>query len=216
MSLESFSGFDNIGPMNESAFEAFKERMAAAAAQIAAIKKEESKQKQKEEELIKILLQFIKTSQKSELVLLISRALEQNLPANFILAIIVLSNPELQTKEINPLQLANPESSTSLTFFQEDQSLPLKIRIALDIWLKGLLYQGNESPQKLLKTAYELPPEEIKTILIQLTAFVLDDFFTQNQKTEPREKLTDFSNFLIKGILIKVKETLEARPLLGD
>ena len=96
MALESFLGLDGGEGMDEGAFEAFKEKMRAAAAQIAAIKKEEKKARKKEDELLKILLKFVKSSHNTELVLLISRCLEQNIPAHFILSIVVLGNEEIQ------------------------------------------------------------------------------------------------------------------------
>jgi hypothetical protein len=244
MALENFTGFDTGEGMSEAAFEAFKEQMKAAAAQIAAIKKEEKKRKQKEDELLKILLKFVKTSSNRELVLLISRALEQNLPANFILAIIVLGNKEIQESLKSFLMLKAGEDAMkepkndqadftkSLTFFREDETLPLKVKIELDAWVKELMAQAEETPQKLLKTAYdiefiELTDEDtsfddkkyqekktIKTVLIQLIAFVLRDFLEQYTIQTPYEKLTTFAEFILKGILTKTEESLSGRKLL--
>lgn len=268
MSLESFIGFDQGEGMSEAAFEAFKERMAAAAAQIAAMKKEEGKQKKKEEELLHILLKFIKNSQKKDLVLLISRVLEQNVPANFILAVILLGNEDIQAEVGRFLQIearrfaAGPDPQTvategsegplphsssypthdelppssdhSLTFFSsEDQTLPLKIKIELDNWIRDLLFQAGENPQKLLKTAYDIQmielekeydfeeskyeeKKEIKVVLIQLLAFIIRDFLEQHDIMESYEKLGDFARFILTGILNKTQESLDNRKLLGD
>lgn len=220
MALEQFIGFDQGEGMSESAFEAFKDQMKAAAAQIAAIKKEEGKQKKKEEELLKILLKFVKTSSKTELVLLLSRVLEQNIPANFILSIILLGNEDIQQSVGQFIMLpktipgdnsahadstassgtdSTPDSGHALTFFKaNDDSLPLKIKIELDHWIKNMLFQAQENPQKLIKTAYlievfELPKEydfedpkyeekrSTKKVLIQLITYILQDFLKQNQ-----------------------------------
>jgi len=99
MSLEEFQGYEQGDKMDAASFEKFKERMKAAAAQIQAIRKEEKKRKKKEDELVKILLKFIQYSHKKDLVLLISRTLEKNLPANFILAAVLLGNEDIQ-KEV--------------------------------------------------------------------------------------------------------------------
>lgn len=262
MSLESFIGLDQGEGMSEAAFEAFKEKMKAAAAQIAAIRKEEGKQKKKEEELLKILLKFVKNSSKKELVLLISRVLEQNIPANFILAIILLGNDEI-LKEVGHFALltdsGRPESShnsqapqnshnhssqaehqksdhpqsTALIFFsQYDETMPLKIKIELDNWIKNLLFQAEENPQKLLRNAYdvemrELPKEwdfeeskyekieTIKPVIIQLLTFVMRDFLEQNKLSQAYEKLYDFAKFIFTGILNKTKESLDDRKILN-
>lgn len=254
MSLEDFIGLDGGEGMSESAFEAFKERMKAAAAQIAAIKKEESKQKQSEEELLKILLAFIKHSQKSDLVLLISRALEQNIPANFILAIILLSNedikrqvgegffqllaPQLERSEAPTIPLVGshsegpaPQGSELVFFTNQDSNFPLKMRIELDSWIKNMLLIAEQTPHKLLKTAYkidmiELPKEydyeepkyeesrTVKIALTQLTSYILREYFEQNSQEEDYNDLYTFSEFILSGILTKTEENLDNRKLL--
>lgn len=300
MSLESFIGLDQGEGMPEAAFEAFKEKMKAAAAQIAAIRKEEGKQKKKEEELLKILLKFVKNSSKKELVLLISRVLEQNLPANFILAVILLGNEEI-LKEVGHFSLLSsgtnqtgqiagsdaeslsdivaggagkseksaqvsseslhnfpagrpggsdetgqspsgysqdhssgsrsPQAGALIFFSQHDETLPLKIKIELDNWIKNLLFQAEENPQKLLRNCYdtemrELPKEwdfeeskyekieTIKPVIIQLLTFVMRDFLEQNKLSEPYDKLYDFAKFIISGILSKIREGLDNRKML--
>lgn len=244
MSLEQFISPDQGEGMSEAAFEALRERMAAAAAQIAQIKKEEGKQKKKEEELLKILVKFVKTSSKTDLVLLISRVLEQNIPANFILSIIVLSNPEihlevgnfklLDSTEHDTPEAAQSSSQNSMVFFKaDDETLPLKVKIALDNWMKNLLLQAEDNAQKLLKTAYEIEMKElpkewdfedtkyerierIKAVLIQIITSVMREFLEQNNISEPFEKLYDFAKFIITGILNKTKENLEGRKLLDS
>lgn len=239
MSLDSFIGLDGAEPMSESAFEAFKERMKAAAAQIAAIKKEESKQKKKEDELIKILLKFIHSSHKTELVLLISRALEQNIPAVFILAVVLLGNEDIQREIGHVLMLQSgevqPDGQTAqsnsenanphaLAFFKaEDESMPLKVKIEIDNWIKNMIVQAEENPQKLLKTAYDIQileledeRKEIKPVLINLAAYVLRDFLESHGQQEPYEKLQEFSQFILMGILTKARENLDNIQLIED
>lgn len=242
MSLESFGGFET-GEVSESALEELRERMRAAAAQIKAIRREEKKRKKKEGELVQILLRFIQTSHKRDLVLLISRALEQNLPANFILAIVILGNEEIQ--QATGQYLALPPgmeeeveveveaSDKALTFFsQKDKSLPLKIKIQLDYWLKGVMAQAEETPQKLIKNAYEIQYTKIedssslgrsqyeekkvfKEIIGRLAAFVIHDYLKQNDIEEDFDKIHNFANFVMKGIVEKTAENLDKRNLLN-
>lgn len=219
MALENFLGLDGGEPMSESAFEAFKERMQEAWAQVAAIKKEEQKQKQKEDDLLKILMAFVKNSQKNELTLLISRALEQNLPAGFILAVIMLENEEL--KAFVGDFMKQDSSSKALTFFgEEDKSMPLKAKIAIDTWMKGMMFQAEEYPQKLIKYGYDIeenkeePKKTIKKILIQLCAFVLRDYFERMKIENDYERLQEFSEFTMQGIFTKTEENIKNRAFL--
>ncbi|MBT3865441.1 hypothetical protein HOE67_03380 [Candidatus Peregrinibacteria bacterium] len=253
MGLEDLGGFDQGEGMDAASFEKFQERMRKAAAQIKAIRKQEKKQKKKENELIKILLKFIKHSHKKDLVLLISRVLEKNMPANFVLAVVLLGNEEIQQEigkyllpeeirtgevDLNQLEAAQAQDTAAaekaLIFFGDDKSLPLKIRIEIDNWIKGLILQASESAPKLLKTAYDIKKirekkegavfeNEVETrlekttsdALIKLTANIILDFLKQNGLEEDFEKLQEFSKFLLKGILDKTKEELDDRLELG-
>lgn len=174
MGLEDFIGIDKGDAMDSQAFEKLQERMREASAQIQAIKKEERKQKKKEAELIKILLRFIKTSHKKDLVLLISRVLEKNIPANFVLAIVLLGNEDIQREVgrfLAPVTAYQADAAgvtsaseaaaeKALVFFREDKTMPLKVRIEVDNWIKGILLQASENPQKLLKTGYDIEEDE--------------------------------------------------------
>ncbi len=244
MSLESFFGADSGEPMSEASFEKLREQMAAAAAQIQAIKKEEGKQKKKEDEIHKILLHFVQTSQKTDLTTLIARVLAENLPANFILAIILLGNPEIQQKtgqflmlkpgEGSAEEMGPPLNEKALIFFtQEDASMPLKLKIEIDNWIKNILLQADENPQKLVKTGYEIRMIELekenhyddteyrqekipKDVVVMLMTYILFDFLADHDQQESNSKLREFCRFIYTGILKKTEETLDGRKFLGN
>ncbi|MFH1533363.1 MAG: hypothetical protein ABID64_00330 [Nitrospirota bacterium] len=232
MSLESFIGLDSGEPMSAASLEKLREKMKAASAQIKAIKKEEKKAKKKEYDLLKVLLRFVKSSHKKDLTLLISRVLEINVPANFILTIILLGNKEIQEEVGKILMLNAPTSDEkALTFFGKDETLPLKIKIELDNWIKDMLAQAEEYPQKMVKTGYKIEfielekeyefdeqkYEEKKAVqpaLIELLAFVVSDFLANHNLPEPKAKTREFAKFILKGILAKTEESLDQRKLL--
>jgi hypothetical protein len=249
MSLEFFGGFDQGEAMSAASLEALRERMKAAAAQIKAIQKEEKKQKIKEDKLLKILMHFVKTSHKTELVLMISRCLELNIPANFILAIILLGNEDVQQALGKMRRLAQngelgqpalkesdhgpqEQNPQALVFFDPtDESLPLKIKIELDAWIKDILAAADEYPQKLLNRAYKIDyiekPREfefdekeydkkrsVQPNLVRLMAVVMRDFLEQSKLEEPFSKIENFCEFILSGILTKTEENLSARKML--
>jgi len=235
MGLEEFLGLDDNNGMDPAAFERFKEKMQKAAAHIKAIKKEEKKRKKKESELVQVILKFISSSQKKDLVLLISRVLEQNIPANFILSIILLGNEEIQKEVGHYLALeGSPENTVqnqvndakALVFFREDESMPLRVRIEIDKWVKDVIFQASEMPQKLIKTAYDISYDkdedgqkhEIKTIsksLVLLVAHIIFNYLKQNGVEGDIVKLKEFSEFLVKGIIAKTEEEISNRRELG-
>jgi len=207
MSLESFVAPDSNEGMSEAAFEAFKEKVKKAAAQMAAAKKKEKKIKKKEDDLAAILVKFIKTSDKKELVLLISRALEQEVPANFVLALILLGNSHVHQSE-SKIKVTNEEE---LTFFNQGTKLPLEAKLQLDEWVKNILVSLEEKTKKIVKNSQLQNDEEAPTIKPELTKLVhyTTREFLNKANVEPQainyKKLT---NFVLKISMDHAKEII--------
>jgi len=217
MSIESFLGGESSEPMSEGAFEQFRQKMKAAQAQIQAIKKEEKRQKKTEDELLKILFQFVKTSSKKDLVILISRALEANIPASFILAIILLGNEDVQRmlKRVLIKKEEVKSNSRALIFFNENEkTFSLEVKLMLDVWMKEVLYQAEEYPQKVLKTCIT-EKDGLDTRVVNLASYVIEDYLWQKKIPQGHEKVMKSSEFILNGILEKVRENLENRELIN-
>jgi len=219
--FESFSGFEAGEGMDPASFEKFKERMKAVATQIKALKKGEQKQRRKEEKLIKILLKFVKTSKKQDIMLLIARLLERNVPAVFILSILILGNEEyFEDKDglqflLESQKLQNESDGASLAFFDEDRVLPLKLKIKIDAWMKNIFSQSLEYPHRLLKTVFDNEGVLILP-LIQLASFVLRDFLVANVQEADYTKLKEFCDFFLNGIIMEVRQKVEQTKELKE
>jgi len=212
--LESFSGFDSGGEgMDTASFEKFKERMKAAAAQLKALAKGEQKQRQKEDELIRILLKFIKTGKKKNTLMLVLRLLEQNVPAGFIVSILLISNQDMQEALGLKMLPSAPELSvpgdsdieTLPDKYLEDSTLPLSIKLAIDAWLQEIAKRAAEYPDRILKTVLD---EEglLKLPVTQLAVFCLRDFLEMENIEHSYDKLKDFVDLMLEGIIKKTKE----------
>ncbi|MBN1494758.1 hypothetical protein JW911_03430 [Candidatus Peregrinibacteria bacterium] len=214
--VEFFGGLDaNADKVDPAAFEKFKERVKAAAAQIKALQAGEQKQRKKEEKLIRILLKFVKTGTKRDIMLLIARLLEQNVPPLFILSIVTLGNEDVK-KDISDEKLLsegkkgdtdNKESTEkiqnqSLSVLDRDKSLPLKLKIEIDEWMKYIYNQAFEDPHRLIRTSLD-SDNNIILPLVQLPAFILRDYLDKNSHPADYEKLKEFSKFFIIGIIEK-------------
>ncbi|EKD93004.1 MAG: hypothetical protein ACD_28C00278G0004 [uncultured bacterium] len=244
MNGEIFSGAEGNegGGISPDKVREFQARMAQNQQLMAAARQQEQRQKQNEDKLVAILLKFIQNSKKSDLTLLIARCLEQNIPAVFILALILLGNEDVQ-KELGvhfelgnePLALAgsteenhqqtlhdieDPEMSGALVVFGQDRSFPIKLRLAVDLWGKNIFDAASPIPERILKTVpeYNEDPEAVpisKEMVTQLTAFVLRDYFAQNHFTPPYENLKNFADFFMRGVLKRVKDQIENQKQLG-
>ena len=179
--LESFGGLDGGEGLDPAALERFQEQMRDNAAHIAALQKAQAAQQKQEDKLVKIILKFIKNSQNKELVALVTQLLADNVPAVFILSIILLGNEDIQEEveiilalpeeDMQRMEVAdkakkqaqgentdNPDSggtTSTLVVFGEDLSvLPLKVRIGIDLWAKNILAAGFSTPHKVLDAVY--------------------------------------------------------------
>lgn len=229
--LEFFGGLDTGGEsFDAAAFERFKERMKRAAAQLKAQQKTEQKQKKTEDELIKILIKFIKSGKKKDQLILVTRLLEMNVPAGFIVALLVISNREIREElKINLLPAASEYSTQEGIIketFSDEQSdlpdlyiggevLPLKIKIAIANWINEITKKINDHPHKVIKTLLDAEGV-IQLSAVQLGAFCLRDFLEQNRIPHKYDQLKDFVSFFLSDIIKKTAKDLENRKELKE
>lgn len=216
--FEGFAGAEQTGEVDAAAFEKFKERIKAANTQIKAAKVQEQKKREKESKLVAILIQFVKKNQKKDIMQLIARLLEENVPPLFILSIVMLGNEDLvkemegeQNKQIE----AGESDSQVLAFFDKEQVLPLEIKVEIDKWMKNILVHALETPKKLLFTVFDADGN-LKLPLIQLSAFILRDFLESKKQETDYEKLKEFSDFFLNGVIKQVKQKVEEQKELKE
>lgn len=221
--FEFFNPSEGGESYDPAAFERFKEKIKKNAAFIAAARKSEQKQKQKEDRLAKILLKFIQTNQKSGILMLAAKLLEENIPPSFILAIILLGNEEVQlelkretqleleTPQLDAPQLdaPKPAGEFSLATLFADSSLPLKVKAEIDAWGKGIVEAGSAVPFRVLETALTADGQ-IKKIVVDCAANVLDDFLAQNGAKEITfDACFSFCEFLMQGVMQRLQKQIE-------
>lgn len=217
--FEIFGGVEDTGGVDDASFEKFKERVKAAQAHIKALQKGEQKVRKKEEKLVKILLRFVKNHQKKDIMLLIARLLEQNIPAIFILSIVLLGNEDVLSDEEKSLLKAPVQTSEteemSLATMDKDQLLPVKLKVRIDDWLKSIMSAALENPHKLLLTGID-SEKRIILPLVQLCAFILRDFLSQNEEEADYDDLKNFSQFFLSGMMQKVADNVAKQKELKD
>jgi hypothetical protein len=245
MSIDSFVGFDSAdGSVSPEQAREYKKRMAKNKKQIAAAQKQEKKQKKKEDKLYLILLKFIRENKRSDVTLLVARCLEQNIPAVFVLAIIMLGNDDLQKEfdihfellgapegeeqedepetdlEVVEEEQEAPPASNALVVFGNNESFPLEMRIALDLWTKHIWNAASPIPEKMFKTAIEFNEDkeadpEPKPVVNQLTAFILRNYFEDKYFDEEFDKVKAFAEFFMGGLFKRLKEQAKDQMQLG-
>lgn len=218
--LDFFSPTEGGESYDPAAFERFKEQVKKNAQFVAALQKDEKKKKKKEDALAQILLQFIQANQNSELMVIVAELLEQNIPASFILALIVLGNDDIKqailAHEEREAQLAlaagefpepkegGPEkrdplsgremvtSEFSLVSRFTSATISLEIKIALDEWGIGIYQAGTSQPFRILETVLD-KEGHVKEIVSKATATVMQHFLVEKDPNTFRAR--GFSTF---------------------
>lgn len=220
--LDAFGGFDGGGESYDPAsFERFKERMKAAAAQLKALQKSEKKQKKSEDELIKILIKFIQGGKKKDILLLVSRLLEMNVPAGFIVSILTISNKDIQQElGIKLLPGGDIEEDIKETTNLPDlyiggEILPIKIKIAILNWINEIAKKVNENPHRVIKTVLDVD-NNVQLTAIQLGSFCLRDFLQDEEVDHDYSQLKDFISFVLSDMIAKAAKDLKERKEIQE
>ena len=209
--VESFSGFEsqNLSGSAES-LQAFKEKMAAAAAQLKTQQAQEQRQKQKEENLAKILSDFLKSGQDPILIHLITFLLSKNLPAIFILSLLFLNFPDLEKAASLQLLESSEATKTGATtvnalLASSSPTLPLEIKLAINTWLTNISQTIDQNRTRIIPNTLS-PSNEIHPEIYELATQILSSYLQKNEIFEPLENLRKFVTFSINSFF---KSTLK-------
>lgn len=217
--FESFIGGEASEGFDPQAIERFKEQMQKNAAAMAALQKSEQKQKKTEDKLAKILAQFIKSSANDELVRLVSQCLEENMPANLILHVILLGNEDLQKEtgiNIKLLGVREGDEQAIVPFSFENQALPLKLKIEIDTWVAEVMRAAGTHPHKVLLTCIDRADGKVKKELVKLFIKVLNDFLQAEGQEVDGPVAGQFARFVLQGIMRKIHDDLKERKKITD
>lgn len=219
------------GGLSSEAVEKLSEQLRENAAAVKAMRQQEGKQRDKDNKLVAILMKFVKSNQNSVLVELIVRLLNENVPASFILAIILLAYEEIQ-KELG-VNLSLPEgfqfdkkllnagnnNYQSLQKSEENSEefiLTAEKKLILKMWTESVINASLENPYKILRTIKD-NEGNIKSSAIQLTAFIIRDFFEKDFKGSiDFEMIHGFAQLTMKQILHEVDKRTSEGQLKGE
>lgn len=208
MSLENFFGLDTGESQgSQEASEKFQEQMRKNAAASMAIAGNQQRQKQKEDKLARIFIKFLKNNSKGDLVFLIISLLEQNVPAAFILAILMISDPELERDLEISLEKKVEEmgQEPALSTFSSEDSLPNNLKLELNAWGDEILKAGLMRPGKTLNSVLT-PEQKLKSIILDLIVYSLQEYFKRHALDFSEDKIKQFALLSLQSVLIKLRE----------
>lgn len=224
--FEFFQPGEGSESYDPAAFERFREQMKKSAAQMAAAQKSEQRQKEKEDRLARILMKFIQSNQKSALLMLAAKLLKENIPASFVLAVILLGDDEIKEqikKEVNLTALPEPEErgqesapagEFSLATRFSNAAFPLRMKAEIDEWAKNMMETASGVPFKIFETVLN-QKSEIKPVVTSCLANVLDDYLKTNSMPGPTfDMCYGFGNFFLEQMIQSLQKQVEGQKEL--
>lgn len=206
----------------EMSDEQFQEEMRQGQAAMAQLRQEESKAKGNDDKLAQIIVQFLSQPGNTDLFLLVSRCVAQNIPSEILITILALVDHAAYMELENIIGespafkgLLVPQNS--LHPLTEDQ------KEVINRWLHHISLAALKKPQKthesflVKKTAVGAREliQEIYTPLIQLSAFILRNFLIAQQTEVEYETLYEFMESFYLKLITRLENMIQNQKQLS-
>lgn len=211
MSLESFFGLDTQGgaPGSKESSEAFQEMMRESAKATAAIGTHQAAQKKQEDKLAKILMRYFRDPKKSDIVFLVIKLLQENVPGAFILAMLSISDPEMEQELTKEFDEGLAEDS-ALAAFAGEAFIPDSIKKTINAWGDAIVKAGLMMPGKTLLGVLT-PDQKLKSLVLDILQFSLEEYFHHHGLEFSEDKIREVALLSIQTVLIKLRNVSQGK-----
>ena len=204
MSLESFFGLETEGAGSPESREQFQEQMREAARAIKNMSANQAAQKKKEDKLAQLLIKLMRDTGKSDIVFLVVKLLEENVPGAFILAILSIADAEMEKELVVNFEAGDAEDS-ALRAVPGVEFIPDEIKKELNAWGEAILAAGLLLPGKTLFTVLT-PDQKLKSILLDLLQFSLEEYFHRHGLEFSEDKIRQVALLSIQIVLVRLRD----------
>ncbi len=208
---ESFTPGEGGTAASESMYESAKKRFTQTHQQIKQMTKEEKKARKRDDRVATTIRQFLADKRYSHLFQLISRLAAMDCPSIFILAVLSLIHHEsLETVKDyiaeNKMVLDTPDM-TSLIIAGKSKLSP-EIQEKILFWTARLELVMSTDAERILSRLM-VDEGNIDGAVLQLTTFVLVDFFHETVSPIPYEELQPLTIKILQDILEPYMELMK-------
>lgn len=208
---ESFTPGEGGTSVSEGLSESAKQRFGQAQQQIKQIAKEEKKARKRDDRVAATIRQFLDDDRYAHLFQLISRLAAMDCPSVFILAVLSLIHKEsLETVEDyiaeHKMVLETPDM-TSLVIAGKSKLAP-ELQEKILFWTARLELIMSTDAERILGRLM-VDEGNIDGAVLQLTTFVLVDFFREAGTPIPYEELQPLTIKILQDILEPYMELME-------
>lgn len=200
--LESYTPSEGGGAAREQLSEQSKQRFAQAQAQLKALMREEKKAKKRDDRVAQAIVQFLDDERYAHLFQLIVKLAALDCPSIFILAILSLihdgsrATVEEYVAE-NGLRISTPDSQSPAL---QSEGLPADQRQTLLQWIARMELVVKIDTEAILKRLMT-DEDNIDGTVLQISTFVLQDFFSSIGRTIEYEKLQPLTIKILQDVV---------------
>jgi len=177
------------------------------------LQKEEGKAKAHDDQLAQIIVQFLAQEGNTDLFLLISRCVAQNIPSEIIIAVLSLVDRKA-SEEIERILKESDKSSLTVPDHSDIHNLSGGQKQAIDEWLKNITAAAYSKPHRSLETILIKKTDkesqeiirEISPSFVQLSAFIMRNHLAMQDTKVDYEKLREF----MQSVYVKMVQELES------
>ena len=212
----------------EKSEEKFRDEMKRAQQALAQLQKEEGKAKANDHKLAKILIQFLSQPENTDLFLLISRTIAQDIPSELILAVISLIDKNASEEIKGYLESAEGEKpaenkALTVTENKDFKSLSPDQKKTIDKWISTINEVALKKPHRVLESLIitkrsetNQATKEISPVLIQLSAFILRNYLNSQNVSLEFNQLKEFMQAVFVKLVKNLSELVEEQKKITE
>ena len=205
------------GKAPEALSEEARQRFTAAAAAMQAIRREEKRSRKRDDRVARTIIQFLNDDRYAHLFVLIARLVARDCPSVFILAILSLISDDSRSVVQDYLkdqgQKTDVETVSDSLRLTKGGELDAASHARIVEWITRMqMVLALETVPILTKLLVD--DRNIDGTVLQLTTFVLQDFFSGGSKRKiPFEKLHAFTASVLQTVFEPFMEAVEKKIL---
>lgn len=208
---------------DEKSDEQFREQMKRAQKARKQLQKEEGKARSNDDKLAQIIVQFL--SQQggtgTDLFLLISRCVAQDIPSELIIAVLSLVDRKASEEIENIIKEAKQDAALVVPAYKDVHTLNPAQKKAIDDWIKNITIAAAHKPHRTLDSVLvksvsasgELV-HEISAPFVQLSAFIMRNYLAMQETNVDVKKLRDFMENVYFRIIQDLEEMMQGQKVI--
>lgn len=209
---------------DEKSDEQFRDQMKRAQQAMHQLRKEEGQARAHDDKLAQIIVQFLSTASGTDLFLLISRCVAQDIPSELIIAVLSLVDRTASQEIENILKATKESSALTVPKYKDVHSLSPAQKQAIDTWVKNITAAAYYKPHRaldslLIKSVAKNSQELVKEIsppFVQLSAFIMRNYLAIQDTQVDVKTLREFMENVYFLMIQDLEEMVAGQKKLSN